>query len=1503
MQVVNSNTTMTAPNTFTKGLVMDFNPTITKNDTLTNALNATLLTFNGNEMQLQNDMGNGRVETAFLPEGYVPIGTCEFGDIIYILSYNPLEDKSQLGCFPSPERNISSEELGGLKQNISSADFQELDNNGNPTGVIKATNIKKVLYDNNYMNSGDKYIIYANVGNAGGNLESFSKYLSDFGNTEHIHGKFPKLVKIHVVSVEDSGKIVKLDSTVKWYKDTRLTGKDSDYYIFTNKYPVTNNTAQKVDLDEYRTKVSSAYSIFSSKISGKLALLIELETIDSFSCSYEIYTEDLNTKESPVENLGNYKIEVPNSNGENVTADMSITLQKKKYNIYWDFSWHSENKNINPSHAVLLTSEWSSTEAEHAGEYIQTIYNVANKKFITSEYKKVADALPKGFNTNKTDYWYSKFDRSYKPEDYTAYKDFIETKSYDAIEKDFVDKYEETFKKFPYKLNYIRDSKTGKPNDGKDVKQYVINCTSVIKKNNVYTYYTLNNKGVEMVTDPVYLADDIVNNYFYKPVYKKFTDFTLPYKETATIKYKDGEKDITTERDLTLNKKNLIYHYSVAPAMPYGILDYLSQEGYIDFSKVGTGSIDLNIWKYYNYENTCTLQWGLEAYPEDNMGIAEVVFEFYDNQGLAAAFHSVDKNSYSGTFTESLPLNGLISNKNMNNVDADGNTFLHAGTEVSYMEARKNSTFRYCNTTTKNGMDIESKSLKSGLNQDNYNYIDDAGTLYSNVVYYVRITMKYCTKTALDEYDTTNKSRFKYFEKWLWTNTMFNEYYYNTNDFADLQASLNLDTVAVYQSNDNYVLQNKTLAAPGDSSGEISYRKNNLYKSLSANVQYCNMGSNTINNVDMAVRVGLENDYNTFNINQEAVDAGNIDLTIYYGKDYYVNSPEQPQAKASKELPYQIFDGLYPIFDTSRPKTDALKEMSSSFNTIIESGITGSNSELWTDENSYKKYINYCRISDTEAGLTTEDTDLTNKLLEYLDSNGNVVELEAGKYEVRKANLKDCQFSETNKKIIGNKKINLGLSLLHFSKYYYENTKNTKSAHILRSVVLDEDDASNAYKIKFNGNTPYCTMTWGDSVFWGKSGDNRSLYRVAIRYFNSPTESIVLYHNQGHSSENPENLSNKRNEADRSIPKGIRATLNEFIVEKNPIIDTLPFIMPHTAATFTSSSWSYIRGMQLCYGQVTSFFLDASPFQWDPLPMYLKDVEASTLNGDRYSKESTVTFRDSDLGGSIFIFTDNTKSGYVTNGWIVKENALVWVAKFMLALLGQLYYLDENSSAIPDFWIPNNLIFLNDNISTYTRDIIIKPKIENKNNLLLMHGLSYSRYLEKLKTHYIKPEALDLTDNNVNIQINSVLKNCPITINCTYITPDTNILVTDGSYTVVRSSINGAPSSTNQSLAANTLYRYDGNNFVPFNRNYRRMPAFKSVAKEDDTSLKIDVDNNYYMDLSAIGGNLYLKDGVVKCSQVNIVQPSYDYGYRCSNYAGTELNAGIIIRGAVHKNN
>ena len=76
-----------ATNQFIDGLVTDFHPLTAKNTTLTNALNATLVTVKGNEMVLQNDVGNIKIqytednEQKFvqLSEGFIPLGIKEYG--------------------------------------------------------------------------------------------------------------------------------------------------------------------------------------------------------------------------------------------------------------------------------------------------------------------------------------------------------------------------------------------------------------------------------------------------------------------------------------------------------------------------------------------------------------------------------------------------------------------------------------------------------------------------------------------------------------------------------------------------------------------------------------------------------------------------------------------------------------------------------------------------------------------------------------------------------------------------------------------------------------------------------------------------------------------------------------------------------------------------------------------------------------------------------------------------------------------------------------------------------------------------------------------------------------------------------------------------------------------------------------------------------------------------------------------------------------------------------
>lgn len=99
-------------NQFTEGLIKDLNPINTPNTALTDALNATLITYDGNEYSLQNDRGNYPLENCKLKPNYIPVGLKEYGDILYIVSYNPLNNHVEIGTYPSPAEVVSSDEKG-----------------------------------------------------------------------------------------------------------------------------------------------------------------------------------------------------------------------------------------------------------------------------------------------------------------------------------------------------------------------------------------------------------------------------------------------------------------------------------------------------------------------------------------------------------------------------------------------------------------------------------------------------------------------------------------------------------------------------------------------------------------------------------------------------------------------------------------------------------------------------------------------------------------------------------------------------------------------------------------------------------------------------------------------------------------------------------------------------------------------------------------------------------------------------------------------------------------------------------------------------------------------------------------------------------------------------------------------------------------------------------------------------------------------------------------------
>ena len=97
----------TSTNTWKDGLNKDLHPSITPNTILTDNLNGTFVTYNGNDLSLQIDMGN--IQTTWLSDGFYPIGLTEFGDIIYIVSIND-DKRFEVGSFPSLSPSIEEGE-------------------------------------------------------------------------------------------------------------------------------------------------------------------------------------------------------------------------------------------------------------------------------------------------------------------------------------------------------------------------------------------------------------------------------------------------------------------------------------------------------------------------------------------------------------------------------------------------------------------------------------------------------------------------------------------------------------------------------------------------------------------------------------------------------------------------------------------------------------------------------------------------------------------------------------------------------------------------------------------------------------------------------------------------------------------------------------------------------------------------------------------------------------------------------------------------------------------------------------------------------------------------------------------------------------------------------------------------------------------------------------------------------------------------------------------------
>lgn len=308
---------MQAQNTFNEGMVLDNHPLMTPNTVLTDALNATLVTMNGNEMVLQNDMGNARVENAKLPPGYIPIGMKEYGGIIYIACYNPLTNKGQIGCFPSPQRQKTATQISEITPTFKFPDVTYIkEENDEEWYKINSLLTKcEIFPKGTIIRSGDKFSVGLPISSMFGtdNIDSTGEnFISNYDNVENGLVKTPmnRMYTFGVATLDNNGQLRDITNQLKRYKggqQVQFFNIDSDLYKFNCGYWQNEMSTEDKDglvsselMDQ--TNVQSKLNTYNSKLFGRLFLYAKYNTVQSIEVSVIGYKklDDNNTINNPI---------------------------------------------------------------------------------------------------------------------------------------------------------------------------------------------------------------------------------------------------------------------------------------------------------------------------------------------------------------------------------------------------------------------------------------------------------------------------------------------------------------------------------------------------------------------------------------------------------------------------------------------------------------------------------------------------------------------------------------------------------------------------------------------------------------------------------------------------------------------------------------------------------------------------------------------------------------------------------------------------------------------------------------------------------------------------------------------------------------------------------------------------------------------------------------------------------------------------------------------------
>ena len=393
-----------ASNTFKDGLNMDYAPSATPDTVLTNSLNGTLVTYNGNELMLQNDMGNSCINRVRLDEGYIPTGIAEHGGIIYVASYNPKTNYGQIGSFPYPKVNYYPDDFEN--DNETNWAFQAYVTEGeDPNKSIKYYEIKNgvdpsfylPMFTNNIIkipllkNKEGEYVKLRNGDSFSNELtEDFQNFISCEGVKAYYYVSSGGVKHYIDIDLDDEKREEKIKNGDIIYYTGRYTGElflelqltpISEFFLSQNLVEENNNlkiefisNPDEENIPMYITNLNSVNS------NAKEMDNIVNSIAKSFSTVYSNDTEKVDITAYPItENYG-----IDGTNGRSVSFNPRYLLEQKEILSKYKYKWEDGKLTLDWSYQSILQEDQST-----AGNY----YTFHHYFFDVKDVNKILENL------------------------------------------------------------------------------------------------------------------------------------------------------------------------------------------------------------------------------------------------------------------------------------------------------------------------------------------------------------------------------------------------------------------------------------------------------------------------------------------------------------------------------------------------------------------------------------------------------------------------------------------------------------------------------------------------------------------------------------------------------------------------------------------------------------------------------------------------------------------------------------------------------------------------------------------------------------------------------------------------------------------------------------------------------------------------------------------------------------------------------------------------------